>query len=106
MDIDLPKIRQDMERAIQNSVKGAWERIRAGVEHYMERKANRLNILAQLRLEGVFSDEEFEYHAKDEERLMRNELRELNELNEALIKRAARAAMQVFCKAVNKKVDV
>jgi hypothetical protein len=94
----------EMATAIQGEVADNWNEVRTVANEFLNRKKERLSLLADLRLSGELSQKKFESRLADEKLVLEAELHAIVVIGKAIAQRAANAAMDVLQKAVKAAV--
>lgn len=100
MKLDIDTILKDMLAAIKRSVKDDWSEVKDVASQFLERRKDRLTLMAQLRLSGELSKEKFESRLADEKLIAEAELNAIAVVSKAMAQNAANAAFDVLNKAV------
>ncbi len=105
MNFDINKVLGDMLGAIKGSVEEGWEEVKTVADQFLQRKKERLELIAELRITGDISQEKFESRLKDEKLMLEAELNALAVVSKAVVQKAANAAIDVLSKAVNAAIS-
>ncbi len=100
MDFDLNETLADMLGAIKGAVSDNWDEVRSTANQFIERRKERLNLLAELRLAKEISEEKFLSTLEDEKDLLEAELHAIAVISKAIAQKAANAAIDILGKAV------
>ncbi|MCK5170787.1 MAG: hypothetical protein KAQ75_12995 [Bacteroidales bacterium] len=100
MDFDINEVLSDMLSAIKGTVEDNWDEVKSTASQFLQRKKERLELLAELRIAGELSQEKFESRLKDEKLIVEAELHAIAVISKAIAQKAANAAMDILVKAV------
>ena len=100
MKFDINEVLADMLSAIKETVEDNWDVVKSTADQFLQRKKERLELLALLRIEGDLSQKKFESRLKDEKLIAEAELHAIAVISKAIAQRAANAALDVLKKAV------
>ncbi|MCL4483227.1 MAG: hypothetical protein M1445_11590 [Bacteroidetes bacterium] len=100
MSFDINGVLADMASAMKGAVGDNWEKVKPTADLFLQRKKERLELLAELRITGELSPEKFESRLQDEKLVAEAELNAVSVISKATAQRAANAAMEVVGKAV------
>lgn len=105
MDFDINEVLADMLLAIKGTVTDNWDEVKSTANQIFERKKERLQLLAELRLNGDLSQEKFESRLQDEKLIVEAELHAVAVISKAIAQKAANKALDVLNKAVKTAID-
>jgi hypothetical protein len=97
---DINEIMADMAAAIKGSVSEDWKEVKPVVNQFLERRKERLSLMAELRITGELSAAEFSSRLDNEKLLLEAELHAIAVIHKAIAQNAANAAIEVLEKAV------
>ena len=100
MKFDINEVLANMLSAIKETVEDNWDVVKSTADQFLQRKKERLELLALLRIEGDLSQKKFESRLKDEKLIAEAELHAIAVISKAIAQRAANAALDVLKKAV------
>ena len=100
MKFDIDEVLADMLSAIKETVEDNWDVVKSTANQFLQRKKERLELLAQLRIEGDLSQKKFESRLKDEKLIAEAELHAIAVISKAIAQKAANAATDVLKTAV------
>lgn len=100
MKFDIDEVLADMLSAIKETVEDNWDVVKSTANQFLQRKKERLELLAQLRIEGDLSQKKFESRLKDEKLIAEAELHAIAVISKAIAQKAANAAIDVLKTAV------
>jgi hypothetical protein len=106
MNFDINEIVAQMVDIVKTNVSENWEEVRNVTNQFLQRKKERLELLADLRITGEISQERFESRLKDEELIMEAELHAIAVITKAKAQKAANAAIDVLKKAVMTAIGI
>jgi len=105
MNFDINEVLADMLSAIKDIVKDNWDEVKATANQFLQRKKERLELLAELRINGELSQEKFESRLSDEKLVVEAELHAIAVISKAIAQKAANAAMDILEKAVKVAIE-
>jgi hypothetical protein len=105
MNFDINKILADMLSAIKGTVEDNWDEVKTTANQFLQRKKERLELLAELRINNELSQEKFESRLADEKLIVEAELNAIAVISKAIAQKAANAAMDILLKAVKVAID-
>jgi hypothetical protein len=100
MNFDINAVLVDMLSVIKGTVTDNWEEVKSPVHQILQRKKERLELIAELRIKGELSQEKFQSRLSDETLVVEAELNALAVISKAIAQKAANAAMNALEKAV------
>ena len=101
MNFDINEVLANMLIAIKGTVEDNWDEVKSTANQFLQRKKDRLELLAILRIDGDLSQKKFESRLKDEKLVTEAELHAIAVISKAIAQKAANAAMDILDKAVN-----
>ena len=105
MKFDINEILADMLSAIKGTVEDNWDEVKSTATQFLQRKKERLELLAELRINNELSQEKFVSRLADEKLIAEAELHAIAVISKAIAQKAANAAMDILEKAVKIAVD-
>lgn len=100
MSFDIGAVLGDMAGAVRNVVSGDSGKVRGYAKTIMENERGSLEELAQARLAGEISEEEFNDEIEREKKVLEAELLTLEIMTKAMTQKAVNSAIDIFVKAV------
>ena len=100
MNFDINEVLAEMIAAIKDTVADNWNEVKSTANQMLQRKKERLELLAELRISGDLSQEKFESRLADEKLIVEAELHAIAVLSKAIAQKAANAAIEILEKAV------
>lgn len=100
MNFDLNETLANMLGAIKGAVSDDWGEVKSTANQFIERRKERLELLAELRLGQEISQEKFLSTLEDEKDLLEAELHAIAVISKAIAQNAANAAIDILSKAV------
>jgi hypothetical protein len=97
---DINETLASMSQAIKGAVAENWSEAKSVANEFLNRRKERLSLLADLRLSGDLSQKKFESRLEDEKLILEAELHAVAVIGKAIAQQAANAAMDVLQKAV------
>ncbi|MBU3745588.1 MAG: hypothetical protein FGM61_13765 [Sediminibacterium sp.] len=104
MPFNLNDTLADMMQALKKHFDQDWPLIKTTAHQFLQARISRLALLAELRLKNQLPPGFFAERMKDEELLLQSELHAITIVTAASAQKAARAAMQIFMKAISKAI--
>lgn len=101
MKFDINEVLAQMSGAVKETVSENWMEVKSATNQFLTRKKERLDLLAELRLNGDLSQEKFESRLADEKLILEAELHAVAVISKAIAQKAANAAIDVLTKAVS-----
>ncbi len=105
MNFDINEVLADMLSAIKGTVEDNWNEVKTTANQFLQRKKERLELLAELRINGDLSQEKFKSRLLDEKLIVEAELHAIAVISKAIAQKAANAAMDILGKAVKVAID-
>jgi thiaminase len=100
MKLDIDEILADMLSAIKGTVAENWKEVQSIANQFLQNKKERLELLAELRINGDLNQEKFESYLEDEKLVLEAELHAIAIISKAIAQKATNAAISVLEKAV------
>lgn len=105
MNFDINEVLADMLSAIKGTVADNWNEVKPTANQFLQRKKERLELLAELRINGELSQEKFESRLLDEKLIVEAELHAIAVISKAIAQNAANAAIEILEKAVKTAIE-
>jgi len=105
MNFDINETLANMLGAIKGTVADNWPEVKSTANQFLQRKKERLELIAELRISGDLSQDKFESRLGDEKLIAEAELHAIAVISKAIAQKAANAAMDVLKKAVKGAID-
>lgn len=105
MNFDINEVLADMLSAIKGTVEDNWDKVKTTANQFIQRRKERLELLAELRINNELSQEKFESRLEDEKLIVEAELNAIAVISKAIAQKAANAAIDIFVKAVKVAID-
>lgn len=105
MDFDFNEVLADMLSAVKGEVGEHWEEVKSVANSFFERRKVRLELLADMRIQGDINQAKFEKRLEHEQLLAEAEFHAIAVITKAIAQRAANAALDVLKKAVKAAMD-
>jgi hypothetical protein len=96
MNIDINEVLADMLNAMKKTIKDDWNVVKKSANNFIQTKKDRLELLANMRLNGEINSEFFEKRLVDEKEILTSELHSIAIINKVLAQNAANAAIKVL----------
>ena len=106
MKLDINKIIDDMLAGVKGTVADNWNEVKAVTEQFMERRKERLFLLAELRISGDLTEERFKSRLEDEKLVLEAELNAMAVITKAVAQRAANVAIDILEQAVKAAISI
>lgn len=100
MNFDINEVIADMASAIENEVGESWNEVRSTANQFLNNRKNRLELLAELTIDGDLNFQQLELRLKHEKLLAEAELHVVAIITKVIAQRAANAAMDVLKAAI------
>ena len=100
MNINIDDVLAEMLSTMKGAVGEHWSEVKTVAEQFLQRRKERLELLAQLRISGDLSQEKFESRLLDEKQIAEAELNALGVLSKAVAQKAATAGIEILQKTV------
>lgn len=101
MNFDINEVLSQMSSVIKETVSDNWMEVRSVSNQFLQRRKERLELLADLRIRGELSQEKFESRLSDEKLVLEAELHAITVISKAIAQKAANAAIDILTKAVS-----
>ncbi len=105
MNFDINEVLADMLTKIKNNVDENWDQVKDTSNQFLQNKKERLELLAELRINGELSEEKFQSRLKDEKLVLEAELHAIAVISKAIAQRATNGAIEVLEKAVRTAIS-
>jgi hypothetical protein len=96
MKFDINEILADMLNAMKGTIKDDWNVVKKSANNFIQSKKDRLELLANMRLDGVIDNDFFEKRLTDEKEILTSELHSIAIVNKVMAQNAANAAFKVL----------
>ncbi len=106
IDFDINEVLSDMLNAIKGVVEDNWDEVKSVANEFLNRRKERLELLAELTLTGDLPLEKLESRLKDEKLILEAELHAIAIISKAIAQKAANAALDVLYKAIKGIIDI
>lgn len=100
MNFDINEVVAEMLSVVKNTVSENWTEVKSVMNQFIQRRKERLKLLAELRISGELSQEKFESRLEDEKLVLEAELHAIAVISKAIAQKASNAALEVLGKAV------
>jgi len=105
-NLNMNEVLADMLSAMKGAVGDHWNEVKEVADQLLQRRKERLELLAELRIAGELSQEKFESRLLDEKLVAEAELNAEAVISKAVAQKAANAALEILQKAVNTAIEV
>lgn len=106
MEFDINEVLAEMLSAVKGTVEDNWDEVKSVANEFLQRRKERLELLAELTLTGDLPLEKLKSRLEDEKLLLEAELHAIAIISKAIAQKAANAALDVLYKAIKGIVDV
>jgi hypothetical protein len=106
MKLDINKVISDMLAGVKGTVADSWDEVKAVTEQFMQRRKERLLLIAELRITGDLTEEKFKSRLNDEKLMLEAELNALAVITKAIAQRAANTAIDILEQAVKAAISI
>ena len=100
MELDFNEVLADMLGVVKNEVGEHWDEVKSVANTFFEKRKERLELLADMRINGDINQAKFETRLEHEKLLAEAEFHAIAVISKAIAQRAANAAIDVLKKAV------
>lgn len=100
MNFDINEVLSQMLDAIKGSVKENWKLVQEPANSFLQKKKERLELLASLRIENQIDQEFFLKRLESEKYILESELHAIAIISKAMAQKAANAAIQVLINSI------
>jgi hypothetical protein len=101
MNLNMSEVLADMLSAIKGTVGDNWNEVKGVADQFLQRRKERLEMLAELRMTGELTSDKFESRLLDEKLIAEAELNAVSVVSKAIAEKAANAAIGILQKAVS-----
>ncbi|MFN0256746.1 hypothetical protein [Pedobacter ureilyticus] len=101
MKFEIGGILEEMLLALRKETGKGWKQIRVVSEQFAELNKDRLQLIAELRLDNELTEEEFLARLEDEKLMLEVQLNTLKVLTKAVVQKAVNAAFKILGDAVS-----
>ena len=100
MKLDINETLAGMLAAIKTSVGNDWPQVKSAMNDFLQSRKARLELLADFRINGIITGDEFNSRMEDEKLLLKSELHVIAIISKSMAQKAANAALDVLEQAV------
>lgn len=100
MDIDFDALIDGLTNVIQGSLESDLPQIREYAKKIVEEEKETLQLLANLRLNGEISDDQFKSELEDQKGIVKNQLLAIGAMSTAAAQKATNAAIKFLTETV------
>jgi len=105
MNFNINEVIAEMLSSVKTTVRDNWDMVKTPASQFLDRRKDRLALLAELRIKGEISQEKFESRLEDEKLIVEAELHAIAVISKAIAQKAANAAIDILNKAVKTAID-
>lgn len=106
MAFEIDEVIGDMAQAIKGSVKEDWPDTKEAVKQFLERRKERMKLIAELVIKGVLTIETAKPYLDIEKDLLEMEILGVTIITKAMAQKAATKAMKVLVDAVKAAIPL
>lgn len=106
MSFEIDEVVGDMAEAIKGSLKQDWPDAKEAVKQFLDRRKERMKLIAELVLKGVLTTESAKPYLDIEKKLLEMEILGVSIITKAMAEKAANKAMKVLVDAVKAAIPV
>jgi hypothetical protein len=99
MPFDINQTLNEMLQAIKTNLGEGWNKVKDTANDFLQSRKERLELLADLRINNELENEFFLKRLADEKKILESELHALAVLSKSIAQKAANAAIDVLEKA-------
>jgi hypothetical protein len=100
MSFEIDEVIGDMAEAIKGSVKEDWPDTKEVVKQFLDRRKERMKLIAELILKGTLTVESAKPYLDIEKKLLEMEILGVSIITKAMAQNAANKAMKVLVEAI------
>lgn len=105
MKINIEETLKEMLSAMKLVASEHWKEVESTASAFLQRRKQRLEMLATMRINGELSQEKFKSRLEDEKKILEAEINAMAVLSKAITQRAVNSAIDILEKAVEKAVS-
>lgn len=105
MNLNIEEVLKEMLAVMSGVAKEHWKDVESVSTNFLNRKKERLEMLAKMRISGEITQARFESRLEDEKLILEAELNALAVLSKAITQKAVNGAIDVLTKAVEKVIS-
>jgi hypothetical protein len=105
MKINIEETLKEMLTAMKLVATEHWKDVESTAKAFLERRKQRLELLATMRINGELSQEKFKSRLEDEKKILEAELNAMAVLSKAITQKAVNSAIDILEKTVEKAVS-
>jgi hypothetical protein len=106
MKFDIDATLKAMLKAIKDNVKKNWRKIKNTAADFLQDRKDRLEILANQKMNGEIDEEFFQKRLQDEKDILKADLLAEKIIAESIAQNAANAALNIFEKAIAAAIGI
>ncbi|MEO6328917.1 MAG: hypothetical protein ABIO55_08295 [Ginsengibacter sp.] len=106
MTFNINEVLAEMAGAVKNEVKDDWQSVKITFGNFLQSRKDRLNLLADFRMQGEISEDFFQQRLADEKDIIESELHAIAVINKVAAQNAANAAIAILQKSVEGAVGL
>lgn len=103
---DINEVLANMLSAVKGVVDDNWDEVKSTANEFLQRRKERLELLAELVISDDLTLEKLKSRLEDEKLIFEAELHAIAIISKAIAQRASNAALDVLYKAVKDIIDV
>ncbi|NCU32071.1 MAG: hypothetical protein EOM23_03865 [Candidatus Moranbacteria bacterium] len=105
MKFDIEETLKEMLAAMKGVAEQHWKDVESTASGFLQRRKERLEMIAILRINGELSPEKFKSRLEDEKLILEAELNALAVLSKAITQKAVNSAIEILEKTVEKAIS-
>lgn len=105
MKFDINEVLAEMLSEIRKIVGDNWTEVKSTANKFLERKKERLDLLAELRINNDLTQNQFESRLEDEKLIVEAELHAIAVISKRIAQKSANAALEILEKAVRVAIN-
>ncbi len=106
MQIDMNAVFSQMKDAIKFEVREGWQQAKSGTASFFQKRAERMEMMANMRIQNKVTEEFFQERLLDERDILASELHTISMVSKVASQNAANAAIDVLEKAIKNAARV
>lgn len=103
---DINEVLAQMLGTVKDTVTDNWEEVKSVANEFLNRRKERLELLAELTLTGDLTIEKLKSRLEDEKLVFEAELHAIAIISKAIAQKAANAALDVLYNAIKKIFEI
>ncbi len=100
MQIDMNGVFSQMKDAIKSEVRDGWQQAKSGTSSFFQKRAERMEMMANMRIQNKVTEEFFQERLLDERDILASELHTISMISKVTAQNAANAAIDILENAI------